>query len=402
MNMSRYSVGGMMAMVVLSAATVSRAADAQPAGGQVAQEKSNMQSIWVYVGTYTWPGTKSQGIYVQKLDLASGALTPAELAAETTHPTFIALHPNGKFLYAANEMGDFRKQKSGAVSAFAIDAATGKLTLLNQQPSGGPGCCFVSVDGGGKNALVANYGGGSAAVLPIGEDGRLAEPSAIVKHEGKGPNAKRQEAPHAHSVKTDPTGRFALVADLGIDKLMIYRFDAAKGTLVPNDPPAAVLAPGSGPRHFAFSADQRFVYVISELANTVTAYSYDGARGALSEIQTITTLPEGFSRESTTAEVVIHPSGKFLYGSNRGHDSIAIFAVDQATGKLKSLGQVPSGGKNPRNFNIDPSGQWLLCANQNSNNIVVFRIDAGTGALKATGTPAAVPQAVCVKFLAAK
>lgn len=356
------------------------------------------QSYWVYVGTYTGP--KSQGIYLFKLDLASGALVPQGLAGAVVNPTFLAIHPNQRYLYCVSEIGNLNGKPTGGVSAFAIDPASGKLTLLNQQPSGGRGPCHVSVDPAGKNVLVANYGGGSVAVLPIRSDGSLAEASAFVQHQGKGPNPRRQEGPHAHSIKLDPTGRFALAADLGTDQLMIYRFDPAKGTLQPNNPAAHRFEGGAGPRHFTFHPKGQTAYVINELSNTISVLGYNADRGLFRALQSLSTLPEGFKGQNTTAEVVVHPSGRFLYGSNRGHDSIAMFAIDPTTDQLTALGQESTQGKQPRNFNIDPTGTYLLAANQGSDSVVVFRIDAQSGKLQATGTKVEAPSPVCVTFLA--
>jgi 6-phosphogluconolactonase len=350
----------------------------------------------VYAGTYT--GRESKGIYVLDLDLATGKLANLRLAAEIKNPSFLAFHPNGRFLYACGEVGAFPGGKGGAVSAFAIDQATGTLRLLNQKSSRGRGPCHVSVDKTGRCALVANYGGGSVACLPIRGDGRLADATSFRQHTGSSVNPQRQKGPHAHSVNLDPGNRFAFVADLGLDRILVYRFNATDGTLVPNDPPWAAVAPGAGPRHFSFHPTGRFAYVINELNATVTAFRYDGARGVLSPIQTVPTLPEGFTGDNKTAEVLVHPSGRFLYGSNRGHDSIAAFAIDTTSGKLTPLGQTPAGGKWPRNFGIDPSGRYLIVANRHTNSLVVFRIDQTTGALGSTGHSAKVPAAVCVRF----
>lgn len=350
----------------------------------------------VYIGTYT--GAKSKGIYLGELDLASGALTIKGLAGEAVNPSFVAIHPNQKFLYAVGEVDNFDKKKTGGVSAFAIDPKTGNLTLLNQQSSGGAGPCHLVVDKAGKNVLVANYSGGSVASLPIGDDGKLKEPASVIQHKGSSVNADRQKQPHAHSINLDAANKFAIAADLGLDKLLVYQFDPAKGTLTPHEPPSAPVAPGAGPRHFTFSPDGKFGYVINEMGNTVTAFSYDPAKGTFKEIQAIPTLPKDFTGKSYTAEVVAHPSGKFLYGSNRGHDSIAIFAVDPDSGKLTAAGHEPTKGKTPRNFAIDPTGTYLLAENQGSGTIVVFRIDAKTGALKQVGDPVSVPGPVCVRF----
>lgn len=359
--------------------------------------ESSAKEAWVFFGTYT--GGNSKGIYRARIDLSSGALSDLQLAAEVENPSFLALHPNGKFLYAAGEVSKFKGEAGGAVSAFALDRKTGKLTLLNQQSSRGAGPCHLVVDRAGKNVLVANYGGGSVAVLPIDEDGRLREASSFVQHKGSSINRQRQEAPHAHSINLDAAGAFAVVADLGLDKLLVYRFDAEQGHLTPNDPPYNAVAPGAGPRHFAFHPNGRLAYAINELHSTLTALAYDAKRGTLKEIETVSTLPEPVKGNST-AEVQVHPSGKFVYGSNRGHDSLAIFAVDQETGRLTSRGHQSTGGKTPRNFGIDPTGAFLLAANQSSDTVVVFRIDPETGKLTPTGQSLEVPKPVCVKFLA--
>ncbi len=352
---------------------------------------------FVYFGTYT--ASKGQGIYVSRFDLNTGKLTSPELAAETRNPSFLALHPNGRYAYAVSEISSFDGKRSGAVSAFSIDPKSGKLTFLNSAASRGTGPCHVTVDKTGKVALVANYGGGSVAALPILDDGRLGDASAFVQHTGSGADRQRQAGPHAHSINVSPDDKFAFVADLGLDKVLVYRLDAAKGTLTANDPPFVSVAPGSGPRHFAFDPGGKYAYVINEMKSTVTAFSYDAARGELKEIQTVTTLPTGFSGENSTAEVQVHPSGKFLYGSNRGHDSIAVFAIDKAKGTLTAVEQVSSGGKEPRNFGIDPTGAYLIAANQNSNNVAVFSIDPKSGRLKATGQVLELHSPVCVKFL---
>lgn len=361
-----------------------------------AQQPEKMR---VYLGTYTQKNSK--GIYRCELDLATGKLSEPVLAGQTANPSFLAIHPNQKFLYAVGEVGDFGGKKAGAISAFAIDPKTGDLTLLNQQSSGGAGPCHLVVDREGKYVLGANYGGGSACALPIGADGKLGEATSVIQHKGTSVNPKRQDAPHAHSINLDPANRFAMVADLGLDKVMIYRLDPAKGTLTANDPPSASVAPGAGPRHFAFHPTGKYAYVINELANTVTAYSYDAERGALKEIQTITTLPKDFKGTSHTAEVQVHPSGKFLYGSNRGHDSIAVFSID-TDGKLTAVGHTQEGIKTPRNFGIDPTGHYLLAASQAADKVTVFRIDAKTGELKPTGSVIEVPVPVCVKFMVVK
>lgn len=371
------------------------ASPALPSGGQTKETGMKTRTLLVYVGTYTGP--KSKGIYVFRLDLATGKTTVPELAGEVAHPSFLAIHPSGRYLYAVSEIDKFAGKKSGAVSAFTISQPSGKLELLNQQPSGGADPCHLTVDRAGRNVLVANYGGGSVEVLPVGESGRLGEPTAFIQHKDPDPGSKR--SPNAHSVNLDAAGHFAFVPDLGLDKVFTYRFDPSKGELSPNDPPATSLPNGSGPRHFAFGPQGRFAYVISEKDNTVTTFAYDANAGALKEVQAISTLPEGYKDKSRTAEVQVHPSGKFLYASNRGHDSIAVFAIDAATGKLTARGQTSTGGKWPRHFGIDPTGTYLLAANQRSDSIVIFRIDPESGALTPTGMNVEVPSPSCVKFL---
>ncbi len=357
----------------------------------VALSTTSARSISVYIGTYTGGG--SQGIYRTTLDLATGELAEPVLAAEARNPSFIEIHPASQFLYAVSE-GD----GAGSVSAFSIDPDTGDLKALNQQPSGGAGPCHVSIDHAGRNVLVANYGSGSVSVIPIRPDGSLGKPTGFAQHTGSGPNPGRQKGPHAHSVNVSPDDRFAFVADLGIDKVMIYRLDVEAGTITPNDPPFAALAPGAGPRHFAFHPQGRYAYVINELNSTMTAFAYDPASGALTEVQTVPTLPSGFTGSSTCAEVRVHPSGRFLYGSNRGHDSIVVYRIDPGEGTLTLVEHQTADIKTPRNFNVDPSGAFCLVANQGSDSVVVFRIDPQSGSLKPTGHRVPVGRPVCLRF----
>ncbi len=358
---------------------------------------------FVYIGTYTEAGSASKGIYAYRFDSVNGELTPIGLAAETVNPSFLAVHPNQRFVYAVNEVSDYKGEKSGAVSAFAIDRATGKLTLLNQVASKGAGPCYITVDKSGKYVLVANYDGGSVAVFPVLTDGRLGEASSFVQHSGHGTNPERQEGPHAHSIDMSPDNRFAIVDDLGLDQTLVYRFDSTKGSLAnlaSNDAETAKASPGAGPRHFAFHPNGKFGYVINEMQSSVTALRYNATDGALHPLQTISTLPKDFAKENTAAEIEVHPSGKFLYASNRGHDSIAVFAIDEHKGALTLVEYVPTKGTSPRSFEIAPGGSLLFAANEKSDNIVLFRINKQTGRLTPAGKVLGVSQPVCVKFVA--
>ena len=357
-------------------------------------------TYFFYVGTYTEDGSKSKGIYVYRFDPNTEEITDLGLAGETTNPSFVAPHPNGKLLYAVNEVGKYKGPNSGGVSAFSIDHGSGKLTFLNEVASRGADPCYITVDRTGKYVLVANYTGGSVAVFPILVDGKLGEASAFVQHTGHGPNAERQEGPHAHSIDLSPNNRFAMVDDLGLDELLVYKFDSAKGSLTPNDPPFTKVEAGAGPRHFVLRPDGKFAYVIAEMGHTVTVFSNDAANGKLQVVQTVPTLPKDFKGRNDDAEIQVHPSGKFLYASNRGEDTIVVYAIDGAKGTLTQVASVPTGGKEPRSFEIDPTGTLLFAENQNSNNIVVFKIDQKTGNLTPTGKVLEVASPVCLKFLA--
>jgi 6-phosphogluconolactonase len=363
--------------------------------------ENNSTDIYVLVGTYTerlsFVAGKADGIYVYRLDLASGALTYVATAAGTINPSFLALSPAADRLYAVNELTE-ELGPSGMVSAFAIDPTTKRLTYLNQQSTHGFAPCYVSVDGSGRYAFVANYLTGNVCVLPIGDDGSLGAATDVVQHQGSGPNA-RQEGPHAHSITPDPENRCLYALDLGIDKIMIYRLDPSRGKLLPADPPWVQVSPGSGPRHLAFHPHGGFAYAINELNSTITAFAYDDATGALQERGTVSTLPADFAEPNTCADIHVAPSGRFVYGSNRGHDSIAIFAVDPETGELLVVGHEPTQGANPRNFAIEPTGGFLLAANQDSDTIVSFRIDGATGELTPTGHVTEVPTPVCLRML---
>jgi 6-phosphogluconolactonase len=354
----------------------------------------------LFVGTYT-SKTASKGIYVLRFDDRNGKLSVLGVAAESKDPSFLAVDASEKYLYAVNEVGDFGGAKSGAVSAFAIDHATGKLTLLNQVASGGADPCFISFDKTGKYLFVANYSGGNVAAFALGADGKLGARSAFEQHEGHGVVEGHQEGPHAHWIATSPDNRYALSADLGNDEVIVDKFDASSGTLTPNNPPFAKVESGAGPRHLAFSPNGKFVYVNDELGSTVTVFAYDAAAGTLEAKQAVGTLPADFNGPNDTAEIAVHPSGKFLYVSNRGRDSIAIFVIDPKTGILTSIGDFLTRGKTPRNFVIDPSGHFLLAANEDTNDIEVFKIDTNSGELAFTGERVEVPSPVDIAFMGA-
>jgi 6-phosphogluconolactonase len=364
-------------------------------------DNSKAAQYFAFIGTYT-AKTDSKGIYSFHFDSGTGRLTSMAVAATTPDPSFLTVAHNEKYLYAVNELSEFGGEKSGAVTSYSIDAKSGKLVQLNQVASGGADPCYVSFDQSGKYLLVANYTGGSVSTFPIAADGHIGPAAAIVQHTGSGPNKERQEGPHAHYSATSADNRFVFVVDLGLDEVVVYRFDPATGSLAPNDPPFAKLAPGAGPRHLAFHPNGKFVYVLNEVIPTVTALAYDSKSGSFSTLQTLSTIPKDFTAHNDTAEIVVHPSGKFLYASNRGHDSIAEFTIDPAKGTLTLAGDFPTQGKTPRNFALDPTGKFLLAANQESNNIVIFRIDQSTGALVATGQVAQVPAPVDIVFVPVK
>jgi 6-phosphogluconolactonase len=365
-----------------------------------AQQVVRKNGYIVYIGTYT--RQQSKGIYAFRFDPATGKTTSIGLVAETANPSFLAIHPNRRFLYAVNEVASFAGQRTGSVSAYFIDPETGRLNLQNTVSSRGDSPCHLTVDQGGKWLFVANYGSGSVAVLPVREDGSLGEASGFMQHTGGSINPTRQQGPHAHEVVLSPDNRFALVPDLGLDRVVVYRTDLRKGLLAPNTPEFAKIEPGSGPRHLAFHPNGRFAYVINELQSTVAVLAYDPEKGSLEELQTTSTLPKDFAGNSTCAEIAVHPDGRFLYASNRGHDSIAVYAIDGIKGTLTHIEHVATLGKTPRSFAIDPTGAYLFAANQGSDNVVPFRIDRRTGHLIPTGDVLAVPLPVCVTFLDSK
>ena len=352
--------------------------------------------MFVYIGTYTGPG-KAEGIYVYRLDSSSGELSHAHTVTGMDNPTFVALHPRQPLLFAVSEEGSGDARTGGNVVSYTVDQTTGALTELNRQRTGGIGACHVSVDATERFVLVANYSSGHVTVLPIHEDGRLGEATDVVQHVGQGAG-ERQKGPHAHFITQDPGGNYVLACDLGLDRVMVYRLDVTTGKLTPNELPYAQLSSGAGPRHLAFHPSDRYVYVINELDSTMSAFAYDAARGALQVLQTVSTLPDDFTGDNTCAQIVMASSGKFVYGSNRGHHSIAIFAIDEETGRLTVVGHESSQGETPRNFNLDPTGRFLLAANQDTNSVVTFRVNAATGKLDATGHVAEIPAPVCIVF----
>jgi 6-phosphogluconolactonase len=362
-----------------------------------ARAADGAKEMLAYFGTYTRGASK--GIYCYKLDLTTGKLTSVGVTEGIKNPSFVAIHPSGKFLYAVSEVSDADGKPGGAVTAFSLDRKTGQLKQLNHQSSEGAGPCHVSVDKTGKVAFVANYGSGSIASLPIKADGSLEKAASAIQHEGSSVVPNRQAGPHAHSINVAPDNRFIFAADLGLDKVLIYKLDPAKGTLTANDPAFGQAPAGGGPRHFAFHPSGRFAYVCNEIKSSVTAFAYDANKGSLSELQTITTLPEE-TQGNSTAEIQVHPSGKFLYCSNRGHDSLAIFTIDEKTGKLTAAGHQKTLGKTPRNFGIDPTGTFVIACNQGTDNVAVFKVDQVSGKLSQVGEPINVPSPVCVKFLA--
>ena len=360
----------------------------------------NSKDMHLYVGTYTSGPSKSEGIYLYRFDARNGRITPHNIVKGVQEPSFLAIDRRRRFLYAVNETLDFQGQKSGAVSAFAIDQRTGSLSFLNKQPSMGAAPCHISISNDGRFALIANYFGGNVAVLPIEKDGSLGRSVDVRQHEGMGPNAERQKAPHAHSVLLDDANRFAFVNDLGTDKVVIYEFDRNTGKLSPNAAqPFYQARPGAGPRHFKIHPNGRFAFLLNELDMTVTSLNFDAKLGKLSEVQTLSTLPTGYAGTNTCADIHISPDGNFLYASNRGHDSVVSYSIDTKTGSLQLIEHVQTGGKTPRNFAIDPTGSYLLAANQRSDSIVVFGIDRLTGKLRATGQTVSVPSPVCLQMI---
>jgi 6-phosphogluconolactonase len=362
----------------------------------------------VYVGTYTEKilfGTgqifegQGEGIHIYKMDPATGSLTPHHTAGEIKNPSYLAFHPSCRFLYAVNELKSYNGEATGTLSAFTLNPQDGRPEFVNMVATHGTDPCHVTVDKTGKFALVANFASGSIAVLPIRRDGGLEEASDVIQHRGSSLDPIRQSGPHAHSVTLDASNRFAYVPDLGLDRLMIYRFDSEGGTLKTHGQCCFETKPGAGPRHFVFHPGNSFAYLIDELDSTIVTLGYDEQKGTVEEIQTLSALPQPFRGKSTCADILVDPTGRFLYASNRGHDSIAMFRIDDSTGELALIGHEPTRGKTPRNFTIDPSGTFLLAANQDSDCIVCFRIDRQSGRLTFDGQVTHAPTPVCVKIL---
>ena len=347
----------------------------------------------VYFGSR---GPDSKGIYMSRLEMDSGKLTDPTVAVETDSPGFLAFNPDKTRMYCIGRMKNAAGKSTGSVESFNIDRKTGKLTAINKQSTRG-GVCHLSLDPKGKAVLVANYGGGSVASYPINDDGSIGPMASFIEHQGSSVNPKRQKGPHAHSINVDATGRYAVAADLGTDKLLVYKLDTATAKLTPHS--EAKVAPGAGPRHFTFHNNGKFGYLLNELGGTITVFSWDAGKGKFAEVQTISTLPEGYDAWNSTAEIRMHPNGKFVYASNRGHDSIAVFRADSETGKLSFVQREGTRGHHTRNFCLDPTGKFLLAAAMLDDRVSVFRVDGATGKIEYTGHRIDVPGPMCVRFL---
>jgi 6-phosphogluconolactonase len=371
--------------------------------GEVPMKGDADQETLVYVGTNTGP--KSKGIYLYRLQAKNDVvsqnilLVPMGLAAETPSPTFLALDEKRRLLFAANEVDTYQGRAVGAVSSFSIDAKSGKLTQLSQQSSMGPGPCQLVLDKSGKYLLVANYAGGSVAVLPVSGDGKIGPATCSIQHKGKGADPKRQAGPHAHCVTLDPSNKIAFVCDLGLDKVIAYRFDAEHGTLTADEALTISTKPGAGPRHLVFRPDGKYAYVVNEINSTVTGYAYDATSGKLTELQTESTLPAYFDGPNTAAEIAVHPSGKWLYVSNRGNETVVLFDIDRDTGKITYTEEQNTGGKKPRHFSLQPNAKHMVIANQGSDNLLVTRVDDTNGRLKPSGIFSEAPSPTCAVFL---
>lgn len=357
--------------------------------------QSKTDTYWMLVGTYT--KADDGGVFVCQFHTKDGSIQRVGNSGNVTNPSFLAVAPNYEHVYAVSEISNFNGEKSGALASFVFDRKAGLLRKLNEQPTKGQGPCYVTVDDSGKWVLAANYGSGNVSVFPVNDDGTLAPVSDVHQHEGSSVNSRRQEGPHAHCIVLAPDNRFVFSADLGTDEIVCYKFNRENGKLIPQ--PAVKAAPGAGPRHFTFHPNGKLAFLIQELNSTITSYSYEADSGTLTEVQTVSTLPEKFAGNNSCADIHVHPNGKFVYGSNRGHDSIVIFAVDKDSGEMTYVGHEPTRGETPRNFAIDPTAQFLLAENQKSGTVHVFRIDAETGKLTHTGNSAEIPTPVCIKFV---
>ena len=383
-------------LLVFSGSVMSPAAESRTKEAAVPDQQQT--DLTVFAGTYTTFGApKGEGIYVYRMNAATGALSLLHVAKDVPSPSYLAVDASRRRLLCVNEVGKLDDVPGGGLSAFSLQQPAAAPVFLNRQPSLGAAPCYVTIERTGRFALVANYGQGSVAMFPIQADGRLGPASDSVQHEGSGKDPGRQQGPHAHCIITDPANRYALAADLGIDAIVVYRMELEKGKLARHR--EVKVKAGAGPRHLAFHPSGRWLYLIQELNSTLTAFAWNADEGSPAELQTISTLPDGYDGQSYCADVHVHPSGRFVYGSNRGHDSIAMFSIDEKTGKLTSLGHEPTGGRTPRNFALDPTGTWLLAANQDSGNIVTFRIDERTGTLQQTEQVTTVPMPVCVKIV---
>ena len=362
--------------------------------------QATAQTLRLYIGTYTTGESTSKGVYTCEFNIETGRITEPVLAAELKNPSFLAVHPSGKYVYAVNEFSEGGGRGKGGVTALLVQP-DGSLRKINEQPSPGGAPCHCNVDSTGTCLLIANYAGGNVVAYPIAPDGSLQPASSVQQHEGSSVDKSRQEAPHAHSINLSSDNRFAYVADLGLDKILIYNFDAAAHTLTPANPPAAAVTPGGGPRHFAIHPSGRYAWTNNEMSMIVTGFRRNPEDGSLFAIQEITTIPGGYNGRKSTAECLVHPNGRFLYVSNRGHESITAYTIDEGTGLLTYVENENTGGREPRNFFIEPSGRWLLAENQNTDTIVVFSIDPKTGALNPAGQTVSVGRPVCIRALPA-
>ncbi len=353
------------------------------------------EQFYLYVGAYSQGA--EEGIYVYRFDALEGDITYISTAKGVENPSYLAIHPKKNLLIAVNETGDYNGEKSGAVSSFAIDPSNGSLHQLSQVASGGGAPCYVSIDHSGSHAFVANYSGGSFVMLPIQAHGKLMDFTDLKQQKGSKSIAGRQDKPHAHGIVLDPKQKFAIATDLGADEVISYAIDRKNGKLIQSS--VFNIDAGSGPRHLTFHPNKKLAFVISELNSTISSFGYDAKTGALTLLSTVPTLPEGFAEKNTCADIHVSPDGKFLYGSNRGHDSIVIYKIDQKTGNLTYVDHTSVKGKTPRNFVIDPTGKFLLVANQNTNNIVVFKVDQETGKLRSNGVEIQVKKPVCLKMI---